>query len=106
MLERYDRALSIVGLGIVMLCCSAVYTRAQPGTTEVLRRMNVHNKALQSLKADVTLVKYDAALKVTDTTIGETTYIPEAKKQKLMMRLDWKTENGRAKQDSITIKNG
>ena len=68
--------------------------------------MDTHNKSLQSLKADVTLVKYDAALKVTDTTIGETTYIPETKKQKLMMRLDWKTENGRAKEDSITIKNG
>ena len=102
----YDRGLLIAGLGVGLLFCFAIQTNAQGPVAKILRRMEVHNNALQSLKADVTLVKYDAALKVTDTTIGETTYIPEKKKQKLMMRLDWKTENGRAKEDSITIKNG
>jgi len=103
---KYDRGLFLVGLAAAILFCSADQARSQSGIREVLRRMDTHNKSLQSLKADVTLVKYDAALKVTDTTIGETTYIPETKKQKLLMRLDWKTENGRSKEESVAIKNG
>lgn len=106
MLGKYDRGLLIAGFGVAVLFCSAVHASAQPGTGEVLRRMNIHNKALQSLKADVTLVKYDAAIRATDVTIGETTYIPETKKRKLMMRLDWKTENGRPRDDSLAIKDG
>jgi len=102
----HDRGLLLVGLAAASFFCSAVQTGAQNPVGKVLQRMEVHNNALQSLKADVTLVRYDAAIKATDTTIGETTYIPETKKQKLLMRLDWKTENGRPKEDSIAIKNG
>jgi len=103
---KYGRVLLTMALGVAIIYGLAIQTSAQTPVGKVLRRMEVHNNALQSLKADVTLVKYDAALKVTDTTIGETTYVPETKKQKLLMRLDWKTENGRLKEDSIAIKNG
>ena len=102
----FNRGLLIAGLCVGMLFCSAVQASAQNVNGEILRRMSVHNKALQSLKADVTFVKYDAVLKINDTTTGEVTYIPEHGKHQLMMRLDWKTENGRAKNDSLAIKDG
>lgn len=89
-----------------MFFCAALPAGAQATTVDIMRRMDAHNKALRSLKADVTVVKYDATLKVTDTMIGEVKYIKEAKKRKAMIRLDWKTENGRYNEDSIAIKDG
>ena len=104
MKATFNRCFLLAGLGIFIFFCSTVQVSAQNVIGEIVHRMNVHNKALQSLKADVTYVKYDAMIKTTDITTGETTYIPERKKQKLMMRLDWKTENGRSKNDSMVVK--
>ncbi len=59
---------------------------------EILRRMDAHNKALQSLSADVTMVKYDAGLKITDPpTFGNTKYLAKSKLtgNKMYIRLDW-----------------
>jgi outer membrane lipoprotein-sorting protein len=69
----------------------------------ILKRMSDHNKALQSLSADVTMVKYDAVLKVMDTTLGKVTYLPAAKDHKRMMRLEWRTPDGKDVEDTLIV---
>jgi outer membrane lipoprotein-sorting protein len=102
--KTLSRFAVLAALSVVFCLGSAVPSNAQGFIRELLNRMNEHNKALQSLKADVTMVKYDALLKVSDTTEGEVSYIPEIKKkQKLMMRIDWKYENGKSSEESIAV---
>jgi|GEM_PF-138474 len=56
---------------------------------EILRRIDNHNRSLQSLQASVTMVKYDSVLKVYDTSIGSTSYLPQAGKRVRYVRVDW-----------------
>ncbi|MEO7540141.1 MAG: outer membrane lipoprotein carrier protein LolA [Pyrinomonadaceae bacterium] len=51
--------------------------------------MDMHNKALQSMQADIKMVKYNPQLNVSDTYSGLTKYVPKSSKQKMLMRLDW-----------------
>ena len=59
--------------------------------TEILRRMDANNKALQSLRADVTMVKTNTQLGESDTSVGTTSYLPKSPKTKNTMyaRIDW-----------------
>lgn len=61
---------------------------AQGPLSEVLRRMDVHNKNVTSIRADVIMEKHNPQLNVTDTYVGSTSYLPNAK-GKRYMRLDW-----------------
>ncbi|MFN6964248.1 MAG: LolA family protein [Pyrinomonadaceae bacterium] len=63
--------------------------RAQGVLREILNRMDAHNKALTSLKADVTMVKTDAVLGESDTSVGVTNYLPKTGKRGMYVRLDW-----------------
>lgn len=56
---------------------------------EILRRMDTHNKSLQSLRADVTMVKHNPQLNVSDTTTGSTSYLPKTPKRGMYVRIDW-----------------
>ena len=86
------------------LGASIVETNAQNVLNEILKRMDNYNNSIQSLQAEVTMTKHNPQLNVTDTLIGATSFLPSNKKQKTRyMRLDWKTENGRAKQESILV---
>lgn len=73
----------IVGIGSVQ---SAHAQMAPMG--EILKRMDDHNKALMSVQADVTMLKFNPQLNETDTYVGSTSYLPNAK-GKRYMRLDW-----------------
>ncbi len=55
---------------------------------EILRRMDNYNKSLSSLQSDVTMVKYDSVVKVTDVTYGTTSYLPKTSKGRYI-RIDW-----------------
>jgi outer membrane lipoprotein-sorting protein len=58
----------------------------------VLRRMDNHNKSIVSLKADLTMTKYDSVLQLTDPPmIGSTKYLPKSKitRNKFYARIDW-----------------
>jgi outer membrane lipoprotein-sorting protein len=102
--KTLGRSAALAALCVAFCLSSAVRTSAQDLIGQIVRRMDTHNKVLQSLKADVTMVKYDAVLKTTDTLVGEFAYIPEVrKKQKLMMRLNWITENNKAKEESVAV---
>ena len=77
-------------LVLFVLLVAANETRAQGILGEILARMDASNKNLQSLTADVTMVKYDPVLKISDTYRGTTSYLPKTKKRIRYMRLDWK----------------
>jgi outer membrane lipoprotein-sorting protein len=76
---------------------------AQGILNTILRRMDVHNQAVSSLQAEVTMTKFNSQLGVADTFVGSTSYVPKKGKQGLFMRLDWRTENGRPKKESISV---
>jgi outer membrane lipoprotein-sorting protein len=93
----------LAALSVVFCLGSAMQTNGQRVIGEVLKRMNDHNKALQSLKADVTMVKYESALKVSDIMVGEVLYFAETKDVKPKMRVEWKSSNGKTSNDSFAV---
>ncbi|MFN0140585.1 MAG: LolA family protein [Pyrinomonadaceae bacterium] len=99
----------VLRFGILAICLGFIFstvsvreTNAQNILGEILRRMDNYNKSLQSLKADVTMVKHNPQLKVSDTLAGTTSFLPNTKNGRYI-RLDWKTENGRPKEESISV---
>ena len=88
---------------VLLTIVSVSESSAQDPTREILKRMDTHNKALQTLTAGVTMVKHDATLKVSDTLIGKTSYLPKQTKGKMAFRLDWQTENGRPMEESMSV---
>ena len=67
-----------IGLSVLISVVSVAETNAQV-LNEILRRMDVNNKALQSLTASLTMVKTNTQLNVSDTTTGTTSYLPKSK---------------------------
>src|SRR3954468_14580935 len=90
---------------VVLVIASVSESRGQNPVSEILKRMDTHNKALQTLTARVTMLKHDAALDSTDTLIGSTIYLPKqiATGGKMWFRLDWQTENDRPMQESMSV---
>lgn len=84
---RYGRL--ALGLGFFISAVSVPQARAQNVLGEILKRMDIYNKTLQSLKADVEMVKYNPQLNVSDTTIGTTSYLPKTTKRVMFVRIDW-----------------
>ena len=76
-------------LGIAFLSLSATNTNAQGVLREILDRMDKYNKSITSLQADVTMVKYDSTLKISETYNGSTSYLPKAKGHDRYARIDW-----------------
>lgn len=75
-------------MAIVMFAAGVKDAAAQGPLTEILNRMDAHNKTLQSVQANVTMVKVNVQLGEPDTYLGSTKYLPNAKGRKYM-RLDW-----------------
>lgn len=84
---RYS--LLIIVFGLLISSVSVNEAKAQGITEEALRRMDVYNKSLQSLRADVTMVKTNVQLGVSDTTYGNTSYLPKTAKRGTYVRIDW-----------------
>ena len=79
----------IIGLGIFLSSSGVGEAKAQNVLGEILKRMDINNKTLQSLKADVTMEKHNPQLDTTDTTIGSTSYLPKTAKRGAYVRIDW-----------------
>ncbi len=75
---------------VVFVSIAANQTNAQ--ITNILTRMDNHNKALSSLKANVTMSKYNSQLEVSDVTKGKAIYLPRKGKDALV-RIDWDDPN-------------
>jgi outer membrane lipoprotein-sorting protein len=78
-----------VGLALVFVAASARSASAQGPLGQILNRMDSFNKSLQSVQADVTMLKFNPQLNVEDKYVGSTSYLPKAK-GKMYVRLDWK----------------
>lgn len=81
----------------------AFASEANAQVSGILTRMEAFNKNLQSLEASVTMFKHNSQLNVTDTLIGKTILLQNCKSKKQCVRLDWKTENGRPKNESLSV---
>lgn len=75
----------------LFVCGLTVNVSAQGVLSEILRRMDQHNQNLRSVKADVTMVKTNSQLGVSDTYKGSTSYLPKSSltKGKMYVRVDW-----------------
>jgi outer membrane lipoprotein-sorting protein len=70
-----------LGLAVMFaaLFCSALTvteTKAQFAQQDILNRMDKNNKALQTLRSNVIMVKYNNQLKESDITEGTLAYLP------------------------------
>jgi outer membrane lipoprotein-sorting protein len=81
--------LSAMALMFVFSIFAATETKAQGTLNDILKTMDAHNKALTSLKASVTMEKFNAQLDETDTTTGTTMYLPKTAKREMYARIDW-----------------
>ncbi len=77
-----------VALMFVFSAFAATETNAQI-LNEILKRMDEHNKALKSLRANVKYEKYDSVLKDTESREGKAIYLP-VKNKNALFRIDWK----------------
>lgn len=62
-------------------------TKATP-LNEILKRMEAHRNTLSSLRANITMVKFNNQLGESDTYQGTTVYLP-AKGRDALVRIDW-----------------
>lgn len=79
----------VISLVLLMSSLSVTEARAQNILGEILRRMDMNNKALQSVRSDVTMAKTDVVIGATDTTYGTTSYLPKTAKRGAYIRVDW-----------------
>lgn len=82
-------SLASAALMFVFSIFAVMEANAQSATHKIMNLMDAHNKALKSLKADLTMVKYNAQLEESDVTTGKTMYLPKTAKQKMYARINW-----------------
>jgi len=77
-----------IALTFVLSVLTVSETSAQR-TSEALKRMDAHFKALKSLKADVKMEKYNKQVTETDVYTGAIKYVPKSVNGKMYIRIDW-----------------
>jgi outer membrane lipoprotein-sorting protein len=75
--------------GIIAFAAAAPSAHGQGILSKILERMDLNNKSLQSIKADVTMAKHNPQLNVTDVSIGSTSYLLKSGKRDRYVRIDW-----------------
>lgn len=75
---------------IFLVSAAANVASAQVGVLgEILKRMDVNNQALKSLKSGIKMNKYNDQLKENDLTEGDLNYIPGKSQSQIFVRIDW-----------------
>ncbi|MCA1625787.1 MAG: outer membrane lipoprotein carrier protein LolA [Acidobacteria bacterium] len=64
-------------------------TKAQGVLNEVLKRMEINRQSLQTLRANISMAKYNAQLGENDLTQGTVVYMPGKKEREMYIRIDW-----------------
>lgn len=77
----------VISFGFLISAASVTEANAQ--MDQIFKMLDDHNRALQSLQADVTMVKTNVQLGVSDTTNGSTKYLPKTAKHGSYVRVDW-----------------
>ena len=88
-----------IALTFILSAFAATRTNAQ--TTDILKRMDEHYKALKSLQANVTREVYNSQLDETDKMSGTISLLP-GKGRNFALRLDWL----QPKNEIMTVVNG
>ena len=78
-----------IGIALVFSTVSVAEGRGQDVLREILKRLDTNNRSIQSLHADVEMVKMNTQLNVADTSTGSTSYLPKNSKHVMYIRLDW-----------------
>lgn len=89
-MSNLKRYLGFAALLFVFIGGAAVSEASGQVLNSILTRMDNHNKALTSLRADVTMVKENTQLRVKDTTEGKVLYVPQRNSDPLV-RIDWRS---------------
>ena len=74
-------------LGILVLSASVPNASGQNVLGEILRRMDINNKSIQTLRVGVTMTKHNPQLNTSDVSVGSASYLPKAAKR--YVRIDW-----------------
>ena len=88
-MKSFFRQSLLIVFAVILVSSAAGEASAQGVLGEILKRMDMYNKSLQSLQADVTMVKYNSQLGIPDTSVGSTSYLPKAGKRPMYVRIDW-----------------
>ncbi|MBX3297545.1 MAG: outer membrane lipoprotein carrier protein LolA [Acidobacteria bacterium] len=89
-MSKLKRYLGFAALLFVFIGGAAASEASGQVLNSILTRMDNHNKALRSLRADVTMVKENTQLRVNDTTEGKVLYVPQRNSDPLV-RIDWRS---------------
>jgi outer membrane lipoprotein-sorting protein len=73
--------------GFILISAGAA--NAQSILGDILRRMDEHNKSLQTLKASLKMSKYNAQIDEYDVYSGTVQYIPSQDRNRIRVRIDW-----------------
>jgi outer membrane lipoprotein-sorting protein len=80
---------TVIALTLFFNAFAVTETQAQSAhLNEILKRMEAHRTNLTSLRANVTMTKYNDQLKESDTTSGTALYLP-TKGRDALVRIDW-----------------
>ncbi|MET0752185.1 MAG: outer-membrane lipoprotein carrier protein LolA [Pyrinomonadaceae bacterium] len=97
--------LGFAAIALIFLFNTFAVTEAnaqkRPPLQEALKRMDDHNKALESLKASVRMEKYNTQIDEKDINEGSVTYLPQ-KKGNPYVRIDWT----KPMEESLAVANG
>lgn len=55
----------------------------------IFKRMVDNEKTLMSMTTNLTMVRYDAILNLSETATGTFVYLPKAKRRNMYLRIDW-----------------
>lgn len=96
-------SLTAIALMFLFSAFAVTETNAQkrPPLQEALKRMDDHNKVLQTLKASVRMEKYNKQIDERDISEGNVIYLPQ-KKGNPYVRIDWITPV----EESLAVANG
>lgn len=100
MLHIIRTALPAVALTLLFIAISSGEAKAQGVLSEILKRMDDHNKTLTSLRANVTMEKWNAQLQESEVTKGTAIYGKRQGKDALV-RIDWVKPD-----ESLAVVNG
>ncbi|HLM60311.1 MAG TPA: outer membrane lipoprotein carrier protein LolA [Pyrinomonadaceae bacterium] len=81
--------LAAIAVTLVFSFFTVTETKAQGGPlNEILKRMEVNRNSMKTLRSNVTMEKYNAQLKESDTMQGNSIYLP-SKGRNALIRIDW-----------------
>ena len=99
-MRKYLRVvLPAVAITLFFNVFAVTQSNAQSVINEILKRMDENYKSLTSLRAGVTMTKFNDQLKVSDVSKGTAMYLPQKGKD-AFVRIDWTTPN-----ESLAVKN-